>query len=118
MDDDPTKTARTALREHNENIERMNAGRRESALHEAAHTGVGIIEAISAPIHVDDPYTPLHRADEIAAVILKVVTVLALVFGLFEYDRQKADGRVTQSLELVQEWETGGYQDAYARINA
>lgn len=117
MDDDPTKTHSQALREHTQNIERMNEGRRSSQLHEAAHTGVGIIEAISAPIHVDDPYTPLHRADEIAAVILKVVTVLALTFGLFEYDRQKADGRVTQSLELVQEWETGGYQDAYARIN-
>ena len=117
MDDDPTKTAARALREHRENIDRVTEGRHNSQLHQAAHTGVGIIEAISAPIHVEDPYTPLHRADEIAAVILKIVTVLALSFGLFEYDRQKADGRVSQSLELVQEWETGGYQDAYARIN-
>lgn len=117
MDDDPTKTARTALREHNENIERMNAGRRESALHETAHVGVGIMEGVMSPTRVEDPYTPLHRADEIAAVILKVVTVLALTFGLFEYDRQKADARVTESLSLVQEWETGGYQDAYTRVN-
>jgi len=118
MDDDPTKTHSQALREHNNNIARMTTeGRRSSQLHEAADTGVGIIEAISTPIHVEDPYTPLHRADEIAAVVLKLVTVLALTFGLFEYDRQKADGRVTESLSLVQEWETGGYQDAYERIN-
>ncbi len=117
MDDHPTKTAARALREHNESIERMNASRRESALHETAHTGVGIVEGMMSPVHVEDPYTPLHRADEIAAVILKVVTVLALTFGLFEYDRQKADGRITESLSLVQEWETGGYQDAYTRIN-
>ena len=117
MDDDPNKTARAALREHEENIERATEGKRQSALHQAAHTGVGIIEAVTKPIHVDDPYTQLHRVDEIAAVILKVVTVLALTFGLFEYDRQKADARVTESLSLVQEWETGGYQDAYARVN-
>ena len=91
MDDDPTKTHSQALREHNDNIARMSEGKRSSQLHEAAHTGVGIIEAISTPIHVEDPYTPLHRADEIAAVVLKLVTVLALTFGLFEYDRQKAD---------------------------
>ena len=35
---------------------------------------------LSAPLVVEDPYTPLHRADEIAAVILKLVTVLALNF--------------------------------------
>lgn len=117
MDDDRTKTRQSAKKESRENIDEMNDGRRSSQLHEAAHTGVGIIEAISAPVHVDDPYTPLHRADEIAAVILKVVTVLALCFGLFEYDRQKADARVTESLSMVQEWETGGYRDAYTAIN-
>jgi hypothetical protein len=95
----------------------MNAGRRQSQTHEAAHVAVGIMEGLTSPVHVDDPYTPLHRADEIAAVILKVVTVLALCFGLFEYDRQKADARVTESLSLVQEWETGGYRDAYTAIN-
>lgn len=117
MDDDPTKTHSQALREHHDNIARMSEGRRSSQLHEAAHTGVGIIEGLSAPVMVEDPYTPLHRADEIAAVVLKLVTVLALTFGLFEYDRQKADARVSESLSLVQEWETGGYQDAYERIN-
>jgi hypothetical protein len=91
--------------------------RKNNQLHEAAHVGVGIIEAVSKPIHVEDTYSTLHQVDEVAAVILKLVTVLALTFGLFEYDRQKADGRVTQSLQLVQEWESGGYQDAYARIN-
>ena len=117
MDDDPTKTHQTALRQHREAIDKMNSGRRDAQLHEAAHTGIGIIEAFAAPHHVDDPYTPLHRADEIAAVILKVVTVLALCFGLFEYDRQKADSRVSQSLLLVQEWEAGGYRDAYTAVN-
>lgn len=117
MDDDPTKTHQAALREHRESIDRMNAGRQEAAIHETAHTSVGIMEGMTSPVHVEDPYTPLHRADEIAAVLLKVVTVLALCFGLFEYDRQKADGRVTESLSLVQEWEAGGYRDAYAAIN-
>jgi hypothetical protein len=100
-----------------EKIDQMSAGKAHSAAHQAAHTAVGIIEAVSAPIHVEDPYTPLHRADEIAAVVLKVVTVLALTFGLFEYDRQKADARVSESLQLVEEWEAGGYRDAYTHIN-
>ncbi len=117
MDDDPTKTAKQALREHVEKIDRVNAGRQQSAMHEAAHVSVGIMESLTAPVHVEDPYTPLHRADEIAAVILKIVTVLALTFGLFEYDRQKADGRVSESLTLVQEWEAGGYRDAYTHVN-
>src|SRR3954469_8422137 len=117
MDDDPTKTHNVALREHRENIDRMNAARRTSAAHKTAHTAVGILEGLYKPMVVEDPYTPLHRADEIAAVLLKVVTVLALCFGLFEYDRQKADGRVTESLQLVQEWEAGGYRDAYTAVN-
>jgi len=117
MDDDPTKTHNVALREHRENIDRMNAARRTSAAHQTAHTAVGILEGLSKPMVVEDPYTPLHRADEIAAVLLKVVTVLALCFGLFEYDRQKADGRVTESLQLVQEWESGGDRDAYTAVN-
>jgi hypothetical protein len=110
----PKNRARPAREDE---AERENDGRKASQFHEAAHVGVGILEAVSKPIHVEDNYSSLHRVDEIAAVILKVVTVLALTFGLFEYDRQKADSRVTQSLNLVQEWESGGYQDAYARIN-
>lgn len=117
MDDDPTKTAAKALREHVEKIDRMNAGKHQSAVHEAAHVGVGIMEGVMSAKVVEDPYTPLHRADEIAAVVLKVVTVLALTFGLFEYDRQKADARVSESLALVQEWESGGYREAYTHIN-
>lgn len=117
MDDDPFKTSAQALREHRANIDRMNSARRTESTREIAETSVGIMEGLTSPVIVEDPYTPLHRADEIAAVILKVVTVLALCFGLFEYDRQKADGRVTESLSLVQEWETGGYRDAYASIN-
>src|SRR5690348_8377770 len=93
---------------------------RNTAIRETAPLGIGLIEgnlghkehAITA-----GPKTRLQRADDIAALILKLVTVLALSFGLFEYDRQKADGRVTQSLDLVQEWESGGYREAYGRIN-
>lgn len=110
----PKNRARPAREDE---AERENDGRKASQFHEAAHVGVGILEAVSKPIQVEDNYSSLHRVDEIAAVILKLVTVLALTFGLFEYDRQKADARVTQSLNLVQEWESGGYQDAYARIN-
>jgi hypothetical protein len=89
---------------------------RPAAAREAAHAGVGIIEgAMSA--HTPQGRSRLNQWDEIAALVLKIVTVLALTFGLFEYDRQKADARVTQSLALVQEWEGGGYRDAYTRIN-
>ena len=92
---------------------------RETELRESAPLGIGLIEGNLG--HKErassGPKTKLQRADDIAALILKLVTVLALSFGLFEYDRQKADGRVTQSLTLVQEWESGGYREAYARIN-
>jgi hypothetical protein len=77
----------------------------------------GLIESTLSAQHPAEPSSRLRRADDYAALILKIVTVLALTFGLFEYDRQKADARVTQSLDMVQEWESGGYRDAYARIN-
>jgi hypothetical protein len=79
--------------------------------------GAGLIESTMSAQHPAEPQSRLRRADDIAALLLKIVTVLALTFGLFEYDRQKADARVTQSLDLVQEWESGGYRDAFARIN-
>ncbi|MEO6395730.1 MAG: hypothetical protein ABIO40_07435, partial [Devosia sp.] len=41
----------------------------------------------------------------------------ALLFGVIQYDRQRADGRVSESLKLVEQWGTQGFQDAYARIN-
>ncbi len=107
--------AARAAREAEETAARNAA--RTAAGRESAHVGVGIMEGVMSPRHVEDPMARLHRADEIAALILKIVTVLALTFGLFEYDRQKADSRVTQSLALVQEWESGGYRDAYTRIN-
>lgn len=93
---------------------------RETAVRETAPLGIGLIEGNLAhkEHHVTSgPKTRLQRADDLAALVLKLVTVLALTFGLFEYDRQKADGRVTQSLDLVQEWESGGYREAYGRIN-
>lgn len=64
-----------------------------------------------------EPGGRLKRADEIFALILKIVTILALSFGLLEYDRQKSDGRVTQSLALVEQWENGGFSQTYANIN-
>ena len=82
-----------------------------------AARAAGVIESTLSAQHPAAPESRLRRADDIAALILKLVTVLALTFGLFEYDRQKADTRVTQSLDLVQEWQSGGTRDAYARIN-
>ena len=73
----PKNRARPAREDE---AERENDGRKASQFHEAAHVGVGILEAVSKPIHVEDNYSSLHRVDEIAAVILKVVTVLALWF--------------------------------------
>lgn len=93
------------------------SAKRASATAEKEATGIGILEGVLSPHGPVDSKSRLARWDEIAALILKVVTVVALTFGLFEYDRQKADARVTQSLALVQEWESGGYRDAYTRIN-
>jgi len=97
--------------------EREASQRSGATAKQAAHTGVGIIEGAMSPHVPLEGRSRLNQWDEIAALVLKIVTVLALTFGLFEYDRQKADARVTQSLALVQEWESGGYRDAYTRIN-
>jgi len=117
MDDNPTKAPAGARREQEETAERDEIRRRGDAEHQAAHTAVGVLEGLSVAKVVEDQYSSLHKADEIAALLLKIVTVLALTFGLFEYDRQKADARVTQSLSLVQEWETGGYRAAFTNTN-
>lgn len=91
---------------------------RNAMVREGGPLSIGLIEGALHRKHATGgERTRLQRADDWAALALKLVTVLALIFGLFEYDRQKADSRVTQSLALVQEWETGGYRDAYARIN-
>ncbi|MEP7239245.1 MAG: hypothetical protein ABI697_00020 [Devosia sp.] len=117
MRDGPTKAAGRGRREAKPPAEEAGEARREAALHERSHIGVGIMEGMLSARPDDDRPSRLHRADEIAAVVLKVVTILALTFGLFEYDRQKADGRVNQSLELVKEWDSSGTQGAYTRIN-
>ncbi len=83
-----------------------------------AEAGVGssVLQGVLSPATPSNS-SRMRRADEIFALILKVVTVLALSFGLFEYDRQKSDARITQSLQLVDQWEHDGFRDAYARIN-
>jgi hypothetical protein len=83
----------------------------------AVPMAAGLIETLTAARQPDDAPGWLRRGDEIFALILKIVTVLALTFGLFEYDRQKADARVSESLKLVDQWESSGVRDAYTRIN-
>src|SRR5437868_483524 len=117
MGDSSIKSAARAKRSAEAEGEREAALRTGATAKQAAHTGVGIIEGALSPHTPHDGRSRLNQWDEIAALVLKIVNVLALTFGLFEYDRQKADGRVTQSLALVQQWESGGYRDAYARIN-
>jgi len=117
MGDSSIKSAARAKRSAEAEGEREAALRTGATAKQAAHTGVGIIEGALSPHTPHDGRSRLNQWDEIAALVLKIVTVLALPFGLFEYDRQKADARVTQSLALVQEWESGGYRDAYTRIN-
>src|SRR5579862_5496185 len=116
---DATSKSGVQLAEAEEVAARKRMGRAEAAAGVArgAARATGVIEGMLSAQHSGEPQNPLRRADDIAALILKIVTVLALTFGLFEYDRQKADARVTQSLDLVQQWESGGYRDAYARIN-
>jgi hypothetical protein len=116
---DTTGSAR-AEAEREQEVERGLAARsaaRSVAAREATPLGAGLIESALGHKHTTGDKTRLQRFDDIAALILKIVTVLALSFGLFEYDRQKADARVSQSLSLVQEWETGGYRESYGRIN-
>lgn len=117
MGETDTKAVARANAEREEEAERKEAAARAGVARETAPIGIGILESTLGHPHTKGAKTRLQRADDVAALILKIVTVLALSFGLFEYDRQKADGRVTQSLSLVQEWEGGGYRDAYARIN-
>ncbi|MEO6395798.1 MAG: hypothetical protein ABIO40_07795, partial [Devosia sp.] len=82
----------------------------------SSDAGAGLFENTAQPVHVVDPYGKLHRTDEVFAVLLKFVTICALLFGVIQYDRQRADGRVSESLKLVEQWGTQGFQDAYARI--
>ncbi len=117
MGETTKSTAELAEAEDDAAKKRMARAESASGVARSMTRGAGIVESTLSAQHPAEPHTRLRRADDIAALILKIITVLALTFGLFEYDRQKADARVTQSLDLVQEWESGGYRDAYARIN-
>lgn len=92
-----------------------SAAKASPKLAEAA-VGTQLLPGVMTPYEPSDS-SRLRRADEIFALILKIVTVLALSFGLFEYDRQKSDRRVSESLQLVEQWENDGFRDAYAKVN-
>jgi hypothetical protein len=117
MDEDALKPGSAARRAANQTAKAEPPRQPSAARKEAAHAGVGIMEGVLSHHEPVEGRSRLNQWDEVAALVLKIVTVVALTFGLFEYDRQKADARVTQSLALVQEWEAGGYRDAYTRIN-
>ena len=115
----------------------LTAKARFEAAERMSLAGKGILKEPGTPIHVAvpgdnnqaglfetpeevrvvDPYGKLHRTDEFFAILLKIVTICALLFGVIQYDRSRADARVSESLKLVEQWDTQGFQDAYARIN-
>lgn len=59
----------------------------------------------------------LKTLNDYADPILKALLVVGVFLGGYEYLHRQQQIRVEQSLALVDEWETGGYRDAYQRIN-
>jgi hypothetical protein len=49
--------------------------------------------------------------------ILKVLLIVTVLLGGYEYLHRQQAGRVEQSLALVDEWKSDGHRDAYQRVN-
>jgi len=59
-------------------------------------------------------------ADELEKLVspfLKLLLVIGVFLGGGEYFQRQQSTRVEKSLELVDEWKTGGHRDAYQRVN-
>jgi hypothetical protein len=55
--------------------------------------------------------------DDIVSPILKVLLIVTVFLGGYEYLQRQQSARVEKSLQLVDQWRTGGHRDAYQRIN-
>lgn len=57
------------------------------------------------------------QIDDIVSPILKLLLIVTVLLGGYEYLQRQQSARVEKSLELVDQWRTGGHRDAYQRIN-
>jgi hypothetical protein len=55
--------------------------------------------------------------DDLVSPILKILLILTVFLGGYEYVQRQQSARVEKSLQLVDQWQTGGHRDAYQRIN-
>lgn len=81
-------------------------------------------EEAEAPAPVVAPPGPPHplvtrgkALDDIVSPILKLLLIVTVLLGGYEYLQRQQSARVQQSLVLVDQWRTGGHRDAYQRIN-
>src|ERR1700754_2605879 len=55
--------------------------------------------------------------DDIISPILKILLIVTVFLGGYEYLQRQQSARVEKSLQLVDQWQSGGHRDAYQRIN-
>jgi hypothetical protein len=54
---------------------------------------------------------------DIADAVLKLLLIVGVLFGSYEYFSRQQAGRVEKSLAMVDEWQTSGHRDSWQRIN-
>jgi hypothetical protein len=55
--------------------------------------------------------------DDLVSPVLKILLIITVLLGGFEYFQRQQSARVEKSLQLVDQWRTGGHREAYRRIN-
>jgi hypothetical protein len=60
----------------------------------------------------------MRRLDEAVSPLLKLLLLVSLVFGVYQYLQLREGERVNQALHYVSLWETEGYRDDLAAVNA
>jgi hypothetical protein len=73
---------------------------------------VDVAKAARAPLAVRG-----KELDDVVSPILKILLIVTVFLGGFEYFQRQQSARVEKSLQLVDQWRTGGHREAYQRIN-
>ena len=55
--------------------------------------------------------------DDLVSPVLKILLIITVLLGGIEYFQRQQSARVEKSLQLVDQWRTGGHREAYQRIN-
>jgi hypothetical protein len=69
-------------------------------------------QALAVPLAVRG-----KQLDDIVSPILKILLIVTVFLGGYEYLQRQQSARVEKSLQLVDQWRSGGHRDAYQRIN-